>query len=693
VQLFITAAQRAHSNFQLEPQHEKAAAEICRVLQGNPLGILLAASWLNVMEVSQIAAEIRQNLDFLSSDWQDLPERQRSLRATFAYSFGLLQPGLQVCLLRLSIFRAMFTPQRAQQVTHTSLNQLKKLVDHSFLIYNRDGSYQIHGTLRQYAMEALVNATDLLNSTRASYCQVFMEALAEWSPQLQQSEQLNALSEMDRELQDIHAAWVCAMEQKQLQLIERGADGLGRYYFLRALYNEGLVSFSKIIASFQEGKLALENPLLWARALNWQSAFLFIKSRYPEAMQASLEADRFFRHQEEVDPESKRVWATTLQMMGQAIPRIGGDRHQALAYIEQSLAWLREIGSPWEISQALLRAAVCHYQLGNFRRKLQYAEEAMTIQKKVGDPELTASIDITLGFAYMLTGQFDKALQSVDRQNASLLQVNTRRNQADAHGQLGFTLMYAGRYREARRHIDQALPLYLMPDEMLYIDFYVLIRAHIDLYSGRYQAVQDGIQESGHVSVDFVKPQWMLLQGYLHLLNFQYDQAEKALEIYIAHYASLPRQDMVGYAVAIRACCAYWQGEHNRARSDLIAALDNFLAQGFIMVFIVSMYLVALILAETGGLEDAVQLYRGLQSFSEEQNVLFEDLFGKHIQAQIAALPHEAVTTDGDQIRITDLDATARFYLEKLESSENLIAALAGKSGDSFLKPPFIWKN
>ena len=65
-------------------------ARICRLVQGMPLGILLAATWLGVLPPAEIAAEIGQGPDFLRADWPDVPEGQRSIRAVFDRSWSLL---------------------------------------------------------------------------------------------------------------------------------------------------------------------------------------------------------------------------------------------------------------------------------------------------------------------------------------------------------------------------------------------------------------------------------------------------------------------------------------------------------------------------------------------------------------------------------------------------------------------------
>ena len=75
VDLFLQAAHRVRPGFQPDEADLDGISRICRLVQGMPLGILLAAAWLGVLAPAEIAAEIGRNLDFLRADWPDVPER------------------------------------------------------------------------------------------------------------------------------------------------------------------------------------------------------------------------------------------------------------------------------------------------------------------------------------------------------------------------------------------------------------------------------------------------------------------------------------------------------------------------------------------------------------------------------------------------------------------------------------------
>ena len=90
VGFFLQAAQRARADFTLASVDYPVVARITQLVAGIPLGLELAAAWINVLSPEDIAAEIEAGLDFLETDTQDVPARQRSIRATFEYSWKLM---------------------------------------------------------------------------------------------------------------------------------------------------------------------------------------------------------------------------------------------------------------------------------------------------------------------------------------------------------------------------------------------------------------------------------------------------------------------------------------------------------------------------------------------------------------------------------------------------------------------------
>jgi predicted ATPase len=152
VKLFLQSARRALPNFELKTEDLVYVAQICRRVEGLPLGIVLAAAWLNMLSAREIADEMIRNIDFLESDARNIPERQRSIRAVFDYSWHLLTETERQSFMRLSVFRGGFTREAAQAVAGASLCDLMALVNKSLIRREAaTGRYDIHELTRQYA--------------------------------------------------------------------------------------------------------------------------------------------------------------------------------------------------------------------------------------------------------------------------------------------------------------------------------------------------------------------------------------------------------------------------------------------------------------------------------------------------------------------------------------------------------------
>jgi predicted ATPase len=153
-QLFVSSVLRVQPDFSSYGQ-EEAIAAICRQVEGMPLAIELAASWVRVMPCAEIARQLAQNLQILTTTLHNVTERHRSFRALFDQSWRLLSLFEQSLLRRVSVFRGGWTPDEGAQVAGATLPDLVGLVDKSLVRTNGQGRFDLHELVRQYAAEQL----------------------------------------------------------------------------------------------------------------------------------------------------------------------------------------------------------------------------------------------------------------------------------------------------------------------------------------------------------------------------------------------------------------------------------------------------------------------------------------------------------------------------------------------------------
>ena len=168
---FTQSAGKVRPGFDPSPGELGQIVYICQIVQGMPLAIELAAAWLHILNVDEIAEELEKGLDILSADVRDAPERHRSIRAVFDRSWSLLQQTEQEIFMSPSIFWGGFTREAAQQVSGASLQVLAGLVNKSFLNHDpSSGRLEIHELLRQYAQERLEGTPEANVSAQLVSC-------------------------------------------------------------------------------------------------------------------------------------------------------------------------------------------------------------------------------------------------------------------------------------------------------------------------------------------------------------------------------------------------------------------------------------------------------------------------------------------------------------------------------------------
>jgi hypothetical protein len=121
VKLFAESACRARPDFELTDEVLPDVVRICQLVEGTPLGVLLAAPWVEMLTPAEIAAEIERSLDFLERELRDVPERQHSLRAAFDHSWNLLSPRERETFAALSVFRGGFARWSPWSTSHYSI--------------------------------------------------------------------------------------------------------------------------------------------------------------------------------------------------------------------------------------------------------------------------------------------------------------------------------------------------------------------------------------------------------------------------------------------------------------------------------------------------------------------------------------------------------------------------------------------
>jgi diguanylate cyclase (GGDEF)-like protein len=155
IKLFISRANHSLPGFQIDDGNAGHILNICRLVDGLPLGIELAAASIRNFNPQQIADGLQENLGILSTTLKDMPERHRSIRAAFSHSWNFLAEEEKDAYRKLSIFQGEFSLDAAYSTSGASLQVISSLADKSLIQINSSGNYSIQPLLRQFASEKL----------------------------------------------------------------------------------------------------------------------------------------------------------------------------------------------------------------------------------------------------------------------------------------------------------------------------------------------------------------------------------------------------------------------------------------------------------------------------------------------------------------------------------------------------------
>lgn len=236
--LFLDRAAQVAPDFSPPPGSAElaAVARICRLLEGMPLALELAAAWVHMLPCAELADELARNLDFLSAAHRDLPSRHRSLRAVFDHSWAQLGKDDQEALARLTIFPSEFDRTAANRVTQAALPGLASLVNKSLVQVVTAGRYRLHDLVRQFAAEKLDDdARLLLRDAHAGY---FAGWLAGLEGDLFGAGQRRALELVQTDIENVRAGWLWSVAHAKPQWVGQALRSLYQFYYIRCWTDE-----------------------------------------------------------------------------------------------------------------------------------------------------------------------------------------------------------------------------------------------------------------------------------------------------------------------------------------------------------------------------------------------------------------------------------------------------------------------
>ena len=437
MQLFLHRVQAAQPDFHVTPDTALTLARICQRLEGLPLALELAAPGLKLLSPHALLARLEERLQVLRGGAYDLPERQRTMRATIAWSYELLTPAEQALFRRLAVFVGGWRLSSAEQVCQAAgalelelLEGLASLLDKS-LLQKEPGSdgeprFWLLLVLREFGLEQLEEAGEVA-ATRTAHAAHFLGLAEEAEPHLRSAEQKGWLDRLEADHDNLRAALGWAFEQARKagtggtagsfaetragwEMVGRVADALSWFWMLRG-HLDALQRFLTQV---------LEAPADVAEDIRAQILFYA----------AGAESVREKAQQKQLLAESLTLYRTLVQrspadlrLQRGLITALTGAGHLALntgAYpelerlCEESIALCRQVGERWREAETLHLLALGYARRGEEARGRALCEAGLAICREMGEGGGTSVLLLSLGCFAWRQGDLTHAQQYVE---------------------------------------------------------------------------------------------------------------------------------------------------------------------------------------------------------------------------------------------------------------------------------------
>jgi predicted ATPase/DNA-binding SARP family transcriptional activator/Tfp pilus assembly protein PilF len=498
--LFVQSARRAKASFTLADEERQQVVRICRLVEGLPLGIELAAAWTKTLSVREIADEIEHELDFLTTHLRNAPERHRSLRAVFDSSWTLLSPEQQRAFQRLAVFRGGFLREAAVAVAGASLPVLTAFIDKSILYRDSSGRYDLHQAVRQYAGQKLEASTDDRAATLKRHGAYYADFVQARTAALRGHGQRQALAEFRAELENIRAGWFHALSlsdaASQLEVMDAYLDGLFWFTDMQSRFHDGeswadaallaLVPGQDFDEAMPEARALIVTRLLtwrgWCRFRMSQGArsqadmrqALALLERFPGcaptirasvsafalttgAIRERAEFERMFDDSLDIFRENKDPWGIAMALT--ALAEMNADPETAKQLFRESLSICLAAGDERSAASMLIDFAELHHNLGEFAEARRRFDQSLALSRALEDRYAMSLCLDCVGYVARQMGDLPEARRLHEDSLALSREIGDVQGVAGSLDNLGLVDLDAGDIDQAARRFKEGLAL------------------------------------------------------------------------------------------------------------------------------------------------------------------------------------------------------------------------------------------
>ncbi|MEO8355641.1 MAG: helix-turn-helix domain-containing protein [Chloroflexota bacterium] len=443
IQLFAQRAASARSSFMMTKENAQTVLEICRRMDGIPLGIELAAAHINILGTKEILKQLNESFSLPSTDSRIILPRHQTMRASLNWSWGLLTASEQVFLRRLSVFAGGWTLESAQVVCEgNALNWVSALLKKSLVMVHRKTGdqtrYRFHEIVHQYMRERLLESGEEEN-IRTRHLQYFLQLSEQAETALRGPTQVEWMLRLNDEHYNIRVA----LEWAKRNDVEAGLYLSGRLHRFWESFDvrEG----ARWLSGFLQAPGSKSYPLARAKALCAQAWIMFWAQEFDQAYVDGQESLDLYRACGDKIGEIDALFAL-------GVTDLKAPTEKVIELYNQALILSKSIGDPWRQAYALAH-------LGGYKNIPSQLEEAAALFEKIGDLEASSENMLHLVMRNMLNGNLEAAEKWLDKVVRVSHNLNNKMLETNILQHYGCIASIKGDYKRARDDFHKSLEI------------------------------------------------------------------------------------------------------------------------------------------------------------------------------------------------------------------------------------------
>jgi predicted ATPase/class 3 adenylate cyclase/Tfp pilus assembly protein PilF len=413
VRLFVERARAVKPDFCITNESAPAVAEICVRLDGLPLAIELAAARITMLPPRSMLHRLSSRLKLLTGGARDLPERQRTLRATIEWSHALLDKVEQLLFARLAVFSGGRTLEAIEAICDAEgdlpvdvFEGVSSLLDKSLLRQEEgpegEPRFVMLETVHEFARGKL-GASGEAGAVSKHHAEYFLALAEAGESGLRGPEAATWLERLEAEHDNMRAALSWALERNEVEVALRLGVALSWFWSVRGYQSEGRRWLQEALAMDGRG-----SPEVRAMALAGAGSLALEQGDLDRTQKTCEEGLELLAH--EAKEEASEAKLLLLGSLGW-VAWEREDYGQAGELFEEGLALSREMNDTWWLANSLSNLALVPHALGDYERATELYEESMDLFRKRGDKENLALCLNNLAMMVYSQGDLGQAAQ------------------------------------------------------------------------------------------------------------------------------------------------------------------------------------------------------------------------------------------------------------------------------------------